>query len=348
MSENTERDVPETGPVEPGQTWQADLFRPEDAREVARLFHTVYGAGYPVRTFVEPARLIAENAAGKTISTVARTSRGDIVGHLALFRSAPYDRIYESGAGLVLPAYRGAAMMKALFDRQVLDADRFGVEMIYGETVCNHVYMQKLCISEGWITCGVEIDLMPAEAYVAEQSASGRVSSLLDFRFDKPRPHKVHLPGCYAEMLQYIYEGVQEERELTVSSPEVDLPAGIPTRIESEVFDFAQVVRLAVHEAGRDLASALGAAEKAAAEQGVEIFQVWGKLSWPWAGRVMEQLRSRGYFTGGVLPRWFNDDGFLMQKTLRRPNWEGIQLQSERARRILDFIRADWERTQGV
>ena len=74
--------------------------------------------------------------------------------------------------------------------------------------------------------------------------------------------------------------------------------------------------------------------------------QVWLKLSWPWTGAVVNILRDRGFFLGGILPRWFGEDGFLMQKILHRPNWEGISLHTNRAAQILGFIRNDWERTQ--
>ena len=59
--------------IEPGQHWIVDLFRPEDAEGVVRLFLRVYGENYPIRTYVEPARLKEENAKGVTISSVART-----------------------------------------------------------------------------------------------------------------------------------------------------------------------------------------------------------------------------------------------------------------------------------
>jgi hypothetical protein len=83
-----------------------DLFRPEDAPGVARLFRLVYGDDYPIKTFIEPQRLVEENAAGQTLSSVARTPKGDIVGHCALVRSAPFERLFESASGAVLPAYR--------------------------------------------------------------------------------------------------------------------------------------------------------------------------------------------------------------------------------------------------
>jgi hypothetical protein len=92
--------------IEPDRL-MSSIFPPEDAEGVSRLFRTVYGDSYPIKTFIEPKLLIEENAAGRTISSVARTPKGDIVGHAALFHSAPYERVCESGAGLVHPSYRG-------------------------------------------------------------------------------------------------------------------------------------------------------------------------------------------------------------------------------------------------
>ena len=78
--------------IAPGQTWEIDLLRPEDAIGVVRLFRTVYGEGYPIPAFVDPEELIRANAEKRIISSVARTPSGDIVGHNAMFRSAPYQQ----------------------------------------------------------------------------------------------------------------------------------------------------------------------------------------------------------------------------------------------------------------
>jgi hypothetical protein len=44
------------------------------------------------------------------------------------------------------------------------------------------------------------------------------------------------------------------------------------------------------------------------------VIQVWLKFSSPWNGKVVDILRRKGYFLGGSLPRWFDEDGLLMQK----------------------------------
>jgi hypothetical protein len=72
---------------------------------------------------------------------------------------------------------------------------------------------------------------------------------------------------------------------------------------------------------------------------------VWLKLTSPWVGEAVKILRAKGYFLGGALPQWFEDDGLLMQKVLFTPDFESIQLYTDRAKRIRDLIKSDWQRT---
>lgn len=329
--------------IEPEQGVGVDLFHPGDAEGVVRLFRTVYGEGYPIKTFTDPDRLIEENAAGRTISSVARTPKGDIVGHNALFSSGPYSGIRESGAGVVHPDYRGGKgiFTGLIIHGQEVGAKKFRIETIYGEPICNHIYSQKAAAGLGWITHAIEIDLMLAEAYGKEKSASGRVAALLDFKTLKPKSHTVYLPAVYEETLRFVYSDLDDDRQIT--SADRGLPFDSTTDMKTQIFDFAKVARLAVHEAGADFERVFDEEEKKVRERGVIVLQVWVKLSWPWVDQVVELLRKRSYFLGGILPRWFDVDGLLMQKILGQPNWEQIQLYSDRARRLLEFVKADWQ-----
>ncbi|RPI74639.1 MAG: hypothetical protein EHM45_18015 [Desulfobacteraceae bacterium] len=335
-----------TDEIEPGQTYVIDLFRPADAAGVTTLFKTVYGEGYPIRTFIQPELLIQENAAHRTISIVARTPKGDIVGHNALFNSAPYDRIYEAGAGVVHPHYRGG---KGIFTQMIkhgfkVGAEQFGLEAVFGEPVCNHLFSQMATVTVRAITQAVEVDLMPAAAYQQEKSAAGRVTTLLDFMLFKPKEQTLYLPKAYAESLKFIYGFLNEKRTLRLSDEGL-LPS-LKSVIKTRVFDFAQVARLAVHEAGDDFPAVLEQEEQAVLAKGVLVIQIWVNLSWPWVGRVVDFLRQRGYFLGGPLPRWFDTDGLLMQKIIETPNWDGIQLYTDNAKEILKRIKTDWQETQ--
>ena len=335
----------EISEIEPGQEWAVELFRPEDAEGVAHLFRTVYGEGYPIRHFVEPDRLREENAAGRILCSIVRTPRGDVIGHVALFRSAPWDGIAELGSGLVHPAYRGGKVIFERMMRHALDAgtSRFGLHASFGEPVCNHVISQKLVVPMGFHTGALEVDLMPAEAYTTEKSAEGRVAAFLCFQTARPRPHAVYLPECYGKTLRSLYGDFDDARELLPTSG--PLPKGVATRIEGQIFDFSRVARLAVHELGSDFAEVLRREEEEARARGCVVVQVWVKLSRPWVGEAVNELRNRQYFLGGILPRWFDDDGLLMQKVWGVPSWEGIRFHFKRDGWLLDKVRKDWEDT---
>ena len=330
--------------IEPGQDFEIDLFRPEDAEGVVSLFLVVYGSGYPIKTFMEPETLKRENAAGRTISTVARTSRDDIIGHNALYQSAPHAGVYESGVGLVHPAYRGdKGIFSALIAHGLeIGIRKFGVEAAFSEPVCNHLLSQKQASRLGWVTQALEVDLMPAAAYDKEKSAAGRVSTLLDFGTILPKPHRVYLPAVYEESLRFLYDGLDDKRLLEVGNGD-PLPDSA-TDMKIQIFDFAGVARIAIPAAGADFAERFAVQEQALWQQGLAVLQVWINLSVPWVSSVVDVLKKRGYFLGGLLPRWFDEDGMLMQKTLQSPNWEGIKLYSERAGKLFELVQADWKR----
>lgn len=336
-------DLTASADVAPGQSWQIDLFRPENAAGVVSLFRTVYGEGYPIRAFVDPEELIRANAEKRIISSVARTPSGDIVGHNAMFRSPPCERIYESGAGLVHPLYRsGGIGVRAVAHGQELAAEAFGLEGLFGETVCHHTHMQKVVVGLGWVTCGVEVDLMPAEAYSKEKCAGGRVSALVDFVCLKKTEKRVFIPDGCTDFMEMVYSDYPEIRHRTRSAE--PLPAHRKTDLTTSVFEFARVARIIIRAAGSDLAEMLDAAQSGVLARGAAVVQVWADLSWPWIGKVVDVLHDRGYFCGGVLPRWFDHDGILMQKLAAAPAWENIRLYSDRSRQVLECVRSDYRR----
>jgi hypothetical protein len=335
-----------TDAIEPGQDWDIYLFRPEDAEGVARIFRAVYGDGYPVRTYVEPRLLIEENAALRVISSVARTARGEVVGHNALYNSAADPGTYESGAGAVHAAYRGG---KGIFTRMVdhgLEAATTmpQVNAVFCEPVSNHLFSQKLTDKAGFIIRALEVELMPAAAYEKEASASGRVSNFPTFRTFRARPHGVYIPKAYADVMNFLYEGLDDERDFRVST--AGLSSGKASDVRTRIFESAGVARIAVHEPGGDFAPRMKRLEEELQNRGVMVMQVWLRLACPDVGEAVDILRNQGFFLGGILPRWFDDDGMLMQKVNKTPEWDSILTYGDRAARILELVRSDWERQQ--
>ena len=332
--------------IDPTEQIEIGFLRPGDAKGIVELFRQVYGEGYPIKIFYDENGLTHANAEGEYYSIVARTQSGKIVGVEHLYRSAPYKSLYETGAGLVLKDYRqfgvNKRMLKFVYDEWVPNQD--SIEQTFGEAVCNHPYMQRVVAQLGHVETALEIALMPAEAYDKERSAAGRVAALLIFRCYKPKPHAVFLPPAYERELRWIYSRLDDSRDLAVA--EKSLPAEIYSRAKIVVFDFARVARIAIHQSGNDLEDCLTNLENQALAQKVVVIQAWLKLDSPWSGAAVDILRSKGYFLGGVLPRWFDKDGLLMQRLLCEPDFDRIQLHSDEAKQILSMVKEDWARVK--
>ncbi len=328
--------------IEPGQEVEIDVFRPQDGPGVAALFHVVYGDDYPIKTYYHPGLLARENALGRMISVVARTRRGEVVGHISLFGSSPNRRQFELGAGGVLPSYRNTSKLltRMMSHGPRVAAERFGLEAVFGDPVCTHVYSQKICMGLGWVTHALEVDLMPADLYDKAAKANDRVSATMDFITLVAKPHEVFLPAVYEEPLRFLYQGLDDVRLIKVSDKAV--PVGLATRLESRLYRFSQLARLAVWDIGADLVETLAREEDSALGQGARVIQVWLQLSCPWVGRAVELLRERGYFLGGLLPRWFDGDGLLLQRLTGHPHWANINLEYDRAKSLLSLVRQDW------
>jgi len=322
-----------------------DKYRPEYGEGVAQCFRAVYGEGYPVKIVYNPAMLQAEFDKGSFYTVVAVNEKDEVVGVMGLYRSSsPYPLLYEIGAGIVLPQYRShniaGKLCEYIYEKL---AKEVGVEELFGETVSNHTTMQKISLQFHNTETGLEVDLMPAEAYTQEKSSSGRVTTIIQFQCYKDREQDLYIPEIYAEEFTFLY--TDPKRRRTFISSTAPMPSKTATSGEQVYFEFAQVGRLILSSIGTDLDSYIEDCEKSLSAKGAYVSQIFLPLDCPWVGKAVDLLRSRGYSLAGVLPRWFDADGMLMQKIYGRPNWEGINLYSDRAKKILGFIRGDWEKT---
>ncbi len=321
-----------------------DVFKPEYAKGITECFRAIYGDDYPNKVYYDPEALTEENIANRIISTVVKTRENKIVGHCSLFSSNPCNyKIYESGSGLVLPEYRNTAK---LFTRMVgLNIEmgkELGIEGVYGEPVCNHPYSQKMCHNLKTIITGLEVDLMPAKTYTKDKNVSGRVSTFWGLTTIVPKKfHKVYIPQIYKDYFDNIYKRLEDKRDVSFSFQ--PLPQKIKSKINTEIFDFADVARMAVYEIGQDFEEAYIKEESKALKKGVVSLQVWLNLGVPWVNNAVNILRGRQYFTGGLLQRWFDTDGILMQKIIGQPCWNDIQIAFEEDKFIFEYVKRDWE-----
>ena len=320
-----------------------DSFRPADAEGIVKLFQATYGEHYPIRLFYEPEELITANRDGRCFTAVARNNAGRVIGASHIYRSAPYAGLYENGAAIVLEEYRNAkiitGIMSCLFNE--ITPRRREVEELWAETVCNHLFTQKLALTFPGIDTAIEVALMPAETYGRERNAFGRVATVNFFRCYVSKPHRIFFPPAYEAVLQGIYGRLDDHRELAVAA--APLPASKTTTAELKVFHSAVVARINIPMTGDDFGACISVLEAQARKEQAIVFQAFLNLSEPWIGAAVDILRKRGYFFGGAMPRWFDGDGLLMQKLACPPNFENIALFLDSSKELLAFIQQDWE-----
>ena len=324
--------------------FEVGLLRPADAEGVAQLFRSVHGEDYPIKIFYDPQELTRANEQGDYYSIVARSKTGEIIGIHNLFRSAPSRDVYEWGVGLVSKDWRQMKVSAAIIHRMANEVvPELGMHTVFGEPVTFHIHMQRAGESYGFKETALEMGLMPGEAYSGEGVTTDRVSTLLFFRCYRNIPQAVYLPAPYNEVLRFMYGNFTSGRSFHEAGEPI--PVGTVTESKMDIFDFAKVARVAFFKTGFDFPEHMSDLESKAREKGAIVIQVWLKLTSPWVGEIVKILRAKGFFLGGVLPQWFDDDGLLMQKVLFEPDFESMQLYSERARRFRDLVKSDWERT---
>ncbi len=323
------------------RSFEVGIFCPEDAEGVAHLFRSVHGEDYPIKIFYDPAKLIEANQEGDYYSIVARSTGGEIIGIHNLFRSAPSRAVYEWGVGLVLKEWRSIGVSAAI-ERFMVESvvPELGMHTVFGEPVTIHLQMQKHSENYGFQPTALEVGLMPGEAYSGEGVISNRVSTLSSFRVYRNIPQKLFLPVTYNEAIRFMYGDLSLGRIFSESAEPI--PLGTVSEANMDLFDFAKVARISFYETGTDFAERISDLEAEAVKKESIVIQVWLKLTSPWVGMAVDILQARGFFLGGVLPQWFDDDGLLMQKLLFVPDFESIQLHSDRALRIRELVKADW------
>lgn len=333
--EKTER------PVAPGRKCTIDRFMPEDAWGVIRCCYSIYGGGYPIDAYYIPDKLIAENQNGNIFGVVARTVEGEITGYGALYRSSAWSpKVYETGQYIVRKEYRNTRIAYELYNfiNTVL-IDEIDLDAMFGEPVCKHLVTQKMGVRAGYLETGVELELMPAEAYETDANTAGRVSALLMLKVVRDMPHDIYLPEIYKEIVTRCTDSMRLARKI---KPTAAQPFGMDGGLSScRYHDHAEVGRLSIARCGSETARVVSDFESRAFSKNYKVLQVYLNIGEPAVGSVFEELLGKGYFFGAYLPRWFGTDGFLLQKLAVEPDLDSILLYSEWAKKLLAFTLKD-------
>ena len=329
--------------------WTVDFFKPEDATGVVDLFRSVYGNDYHVKSIYDPEQLIAEQLSGKTYRAVARTTEGEIIGQTAFCATSSLNpSLYEALQLVVRHDWRGTSVAAELNRFAIPQIPvKFGLKQTWGEAVCNHIVTQRAYTENRYAETGCELALLPGAGMARSMKAAdtGRVAVIVIFRSYEARPQTIYLPPMYWKSLEFLYADFDHgHRFLPGAAP---LSAEQTTQGKLELYPQVAVARMNFTVIGSDFSELLTKFDHQARASGILVYQAFLPLTAAATGEAVDILRRHGYFLGGVMPRWFGDDGLLMQKVIGSPNFEGIHLYTDRAKNILSLITADWQRAVG-
>ncbi len=331
-------------PIEPKQSFIVDKFTESDGIGVANLFLSVYGNSYPFDMYYYPERIAEANLSGDLLSVVAKTEKGDVIGHGALFRSfAINPQAYELGQLIILNQYRGsfAAFRIAQYIKQNI-IDKNPPECLFGEAVTNHPVSQKLSHFIGLSESALEIDFMPESMYTKEKGSLGRVSCLFQFLINNSSCYDVFLHPRCRDIMDLVFPEMRINRNIFYNKPAYT--ASATTSIKGRRFPEASISRYNIINTGIDAASVIDGLITEAEQDHIKVLQFIVNVSEPHGIEAFDILFDRGFFCGGWLPLWFDKgDGFLLQWLRNKPNFTDINLFSDKSERLLGLIKNDYE-----
>lgn len=333
-------------PVQEFGEYKIRLMRDSEAPAVVDLYRAVYGDHFPVKEMYDSQFIIQQQEKGLMYRVVAVDKSDKVLACHAMYRlEEAYPRLYEVGQGMSLLEFRGKGLSNVLegyIVKVLLPA--VGIEECWGEVVTNHVYTQRSAYKAGARETGIEFDVMPAESYEAEKSATGRVSVVVFSVAFKEKPHTIYLPAPYAELLPKMYDHGKRKRQFELRMQA--LSAGIQTRYAETFIASAGLLRISIFEAGQDASDIVDGLVQKYMAAGAEVFQVFLPLDKSWSGALTETLNRRGFFYAAVVPRWFDADGLLLQRLSKPTQYDELHIDSDFSKDLLKFIIQDRTRVE--
>jgi hypothetical protein len=322
----------------------SDFFRlvlvgPAEAPLVGEVFRSVYGEAYIDPSVYQPESLLRKIDQGKLFAVLALDPGGRPAGYSALGAEAPNPFLWEEKGLVVVPEYNqtdvGASLVSFWGETTGWPAPVIGV---FASPVCHHYFAQIFCAKAGWIASTIQLDLFDATIFRDRPEGLSRVSCVQFFTPMPPAEAPSYWPREYSEFLATITRARNEPVGRLSTEP---LPDAMPTSLQTNALPSSRNLRINVFYIGKDWPEVVrNILTEASAQQMISI-QVWLDTSCSCIGEAVRILRSHGFFLGGLAPRWFGNDGLLMQKVTTDTRYDLIKLYSSPARELFDFIRTD-------
>jgi len=338
MPPATTTPVPSDAPVE------LRLMRPDEGLGLARLVYRCYGYGYSRDSIYSPETVREYLKSGLVISYVAVAPDGEIVGHVALVRDRPEDRVGEMGQAVVDPRYRGRGLLEKLSQCVVNKARQDGLAGAFAEAVTTHPYSQKSALSLGFRETGVLPGFLPAKTVssgAADRGAPRRGSIILFYMaFNRRAGVPVYLPSHHEQMIRSIYENAGIKRNFS-GAANSGAPPGLPPRscLGVSIQPAAGRAGIRVLEYGADLETAVRSYRDRLCDRRIDCIYLDLPLENPAVRPSCAAMELLGFFFGGIVPETAAGDVLRLQYLNNvAVDPTDLQTASDFSRGLLDYV----------
>jgi len=312
-------------------------FRASDAEAVIATFRTVYGDEYPVDFVYQPDYWVRQD---QLYTYVASCDDGGVAGLVSFYRVAPFGGLFECGQLAVAPDWRKARLGKRLV-RYALDSfvGEPVVQGIFAEMGCHWTVSQHMFASLDFQECAFAVELLGSETYAREHDVDQRTSAIVSYFDVRDRSQTLFVAPEDRPLLDWIYSGFSLQRQFA----EHGQPLAGQSAIHKAYLAQPRLGRLDFSAVGADFEACLQESEIEFQQQGAALVQLRLPLEDPGCVSARRLAGSRGYRVCGLLPRWFDGDGLLLQLNWSPPDFSRDQIATERGRILAERIQHQWK-----
>lgn len=316
--------------MNPTDAYTVRQFIPADAPGIAALVQRVYGSHYFHDELYHPDEVIRLNATGHLVSVVALNAAGTVVGHAAIMRE-DLGRVAETGESMVDPAHRSHHLMHRMRELLYEQAPRLGIVALYGYSVTNHVFSQKVYEAFAAQPCGVMLGFGPR---TFEQSQ--RLTAASYFKFlTAPSATVVHAPEQHRALIERIYAQCGVPVTYRAGGPLAG--AG---RVVTSYLSALKYGRIQVRRAGADVPDEIRHGRRALCEAlgaGAVLLEL--PLDQPATPELCRLAEGDGFFFSGVgLLAAATGDVLRLQYLNEELDPAQVHLENPFAREMLEYI----------
>ena len=293
------------------------LAKPSESFEVSKLFYRAYGYSYSIDSIYYPDQFARRMEDGTIISVVTVTEDNNIVGHLALAKDDPSERIAESCMAVVHPDFRGQGCQNRMMAALIEEAKKVGLFGVYSKAVTVHPYAQKAGQKVGFKRIALAVGVIPADrVYKGMDRQSSQRGSLAYGYLPILNPTGIRLypPEHHRAFVEKIYGNIGLHRTFEQSMTSLSEARLEETSlVKTTIFHSYNRAVIEIERYGRNIFEEVKLILKELRIKKIDEMTLNLRLEDPLSALFCKRFEEIGFFIAGILPFYHSGDILILQ-----------------------------------